>query len=338
MFNGYLKILNITKIQGGSFMNENDLQTYSQIWNDGKLSNQEFLEKLTLYIIHNKNLLGLQKHDEDFMQDLLLKVLETGEKFLNSYNPKIGPFENYFKAYLSTLIHSKKKALVKKIIESKVFDEESINNYSEKIERYELLELPPEFKPKAPYSFTPIEKTDFDTIFKLKPNKKDKRLLVLALKASFYITDFQIENLCKFYELNPKDFLNSIQYCKASITDKSKRREMFIERRNKAYCYHKKYEKQLNFLKEKDYIQEPEGLSMELEAKNNKHKESWTKLNEKFSKGFLSLRPSNKTVAKILGLSERQVCYYLYCLKHDLYNKNSSLKEIEENLSKILDV
>ncbi len=234
-------------------MNENDLQTYSQIWNDGKLSNQEFLEKLTLYIIHNKNLLGLQKHDEDFMQDLLLKVLETGEKFLNSYNPNIGPFENYFKAYLSTLIHSKKKALVKKIIESKVFDEESINNYSEKIERYELLELPPEFKPKAPYSFTPIEKTDFDTIFKLKPNKKDKRLLVLALKASFYITDFQIENLCKFYELNPKDFLNSIQYCKASITDKSKRREMFIERRNKAYCYHKKYEKQLNFLKEKDF-------------------------------------------------------------------------------------
>ncbi|MCR4742234.1 MAG: hypothetical protein K5866_05130 [Treponema sp.] len=319
-------------------MKENDLLTYSQAWSDGKLSEEKFLEKLTLYILHNKKLLGLQKYGEDFIQDLLLKILETGSKFLASYDSKIGPFENYFNAYLSTLIHTNKKAMVKKIIESKVFDEESINNYPEKSARYELLELPPEFKPKAPYSFNKIEKEDFDRIFKLEPNKKDKRLLVLALKSSFYITDFQIENLCKFYELDPKDFLNSIQYCKSSITEKSKRREMFIQRRNKAYCYHKKYEKELNFLKEKEYVQEPESLKKELEAKNNKHKESWTKLNEKFNKGFLSLKPSNKTVAKILGISERQVCYYLYCLKHDLYNKNSSLKEIEENLSKILDV
>ena len=62
--------------------------------------------------------------------------------------------------------------------------------------------------------------------------------------------------------------------------------------------------------------------------KQKKHYKTWQTLNKKFSDGFLFLRPTNKTVADLLGICERQISYYINCAKQD-YKKGKNKIEID---------
>jgi hypothetical protein len=46
-------------------------------------------------------------------------------------------------------------------------------------------------------------------------------------------------------------------------------------------------------------------------------------LNKAFEEGHLYLRPTNKTIANLLGICERQVAYYIKCAKREYDNDSS---------------
>jgi hypothetical protein len=48
-----------------------------------------------------------------------------------------------------------------------------------------------------------------------------------------------------------------------------------------------------------------------------KHYTSWKRLNKKLASGCIMLRPTNRTIAKYMGICERQVAYYLNRLKEE---------------------
>ena len=45
------------------------------------------------------------------------------------------------------------------------------------------------------------------------------------------------------------------------------------------------------------------------------------RLNTAFQKGYLYLRTTNKTVANVMGLSERQVNYYMRSVRNEYKNQ-----------------
>ena len=49
----------------------------------------------------------------------------------------------------------------------------------------------------------------------------------------------------------------------------------------------------------------------ELEKKYLKHTQLWISLNKKLKDGVINIRPTNKAIADVLGICERQVSYYI---------------------------
>ena len=67
-------------------------------------------------------------------------------------------------------------------------------------------------------------------------------------------------------------------------------------------------------------------LSRKFERLERKHAKNWQNLNKSFEDGHLYLRPTNKTVADILGICERQVAYYIKTAKND-FDKEHAQEE-----------
>ena len=57
------------------------------------------------------------------------------------------------------------------------------------------------------------------------------------------------------------------------------------------------------------------------------HYQNWKKMNCKFEEGFMYLRPTNKTIAELLLISERQVSYYINCAKKEDRKKTMTKNE-----------
>ena len=74
-----------------------------------------------------------------------------------------------------------------------------------------------------------------------------------------------------------------------------------------------------------DLLKDPEEdqnaiLSERFERLERKHARNWIKLNKSFEEGHLYMRPTNKTVANLLGICERQVAYYINSAKKEIDN------------------
>ena len=56
---------------------------------------------------------------------------------------------------------------------------------------------------------------------------------------------------------------------------------------------------------------------MKFQSLENKHRKNWKRLNSSFEKGIMQLRPTNKTIADILGICERQVTYCINSIREE---------------------
>ena len=57
---------------------------------------------------------------------------------------------------------------------------------------------------------------------------------------------------------------------------------------------------------------------------------NWEKLNNKFQNGLVTVKPSNLSIANILGICERQVSYYIMCAKNGKTDLSDIYKRLEE--------
>ena len=280
---------------------------------NGILSQKEAVNLICSFINFNYPVFGLEKYDEDFREEIILAFLEKGELMISHYDKNQGEFFNYLYCYILSLVHTRLRVLAKKNITDTITIVESINTLEEKKYKYSSISYNTFEIPKVPYSYKTVTPEDLRKTFS--NVQGDKKLLVLAIKSAFYINDEQVTKVCSSYNLNENDFYDAIQYCKNLLLSKAERKTKMQERRNHAYYHHKKYEFHLRMINESDNSNNNNILITRINKKNSKQLRSWSKLNKKFEKGFILLRPTNKVVADILGICERQVAYYLSCAK-----------------------
>jgi len=288
----------------------------------GMITQKQAINRISTFINKNYPVFGLHKYDEDFRSDLILSFLEKGEHIISLYNPQAGDFFTFLYCYITTLANSKRKVLAKKSISEKVAMEELKKNADEVSLKYKNINYSLFDMPKAPYAYKPVPAEELKNALKeLSVRNKDKKILVLALKASFYLTDYQIEKVCSIYKLDKNIFYQLIQLCKESIYKKAEKRRKIQIRRSSAYYRHKRYKTIIEKLNQDEEKIENSILIARLSQKEIKCQRQWEKLNISFKEGLLKLRPTNRTVADLLGICERQVSYYI----------NSARKEMEKN-------
>lgn len=294
----------------------------------GKISKKQALDRICMYVSKNYPVFGLHHYDEDFRSDLILNLLERGENFINLYNPHAGDFFTFLYCYITMMVNSRRKLIAKRAVSESCAMEELQYSAHEKQLSYSKLTFASEVA-KVPFAVKKVPAQEIrQALYNLSTCKEDKKLLVVALKASFYITEDQIDYVCRFYKINKHIFYNILDYCKNSIAVKFERRERALQRRNTAYYQHKRYKKLMDKITEDEDSIEKEIKMSRLSEKERKYQRMWNNLNLSFRNGYLHLRPTNKTVANILGICERQVSYYLNCAKNDAIKKEASKKEI----------
>ncbi len=212
---------------------------------------------------------------------------------------------------------------------------ESICNYENKIEAYKNIKYEDFERPKVPYSYKPISYKDFQIACKtdsyhikkvinsetsvfsedIKEKLKDYSpkmiqniIMVLALKSSYYITDEQIEKISRLLNISSVTLHQMIQEIKYQMERRICNKEKIEIRRNRAYFMHKRFKCQMEWNESNTVDPEYENLS--LNKKYQKNTKNWNNLNHQLEEGKIHIRPTTKLIAKILGMSPRQVTYY----------------------------
>lgn len=312
-------------------MKQQDLNQLIETFQRGLLSEKETVDKVCSFVTQNYPIYGLHKFDEDFRQDVILNLLERGSHLLHLFNPNYGDFFTFLYCFVSTIINTKVKSRIVHSMKEKLCLEESIDNFDEKAIKYHRIDFKHFEEPKVPYAPRKIPAEELQNSLKeLSLKHQDKKILILALKSSYYLTDEQIERISHLYGIKPEYFYDMVQHCKDTLTDKHDRREKAQERRNFAYFHHKRYNRIIQKLKTEDYSEEQFSMAKEYESKEKKHLRNWNRLNKAFEEGHLYLRPTTKTVADLMGICERQVNYYINCAKKE-FGENL-LKKAEDGL------
>ena len=70
-------------------------------------------------------------------------------------------------------------------------------------------------------------------------------------------------------------------------------------------------------MKDNDKTYENKKLQLDIKRRHDKHYQSWQHLNQRLNDGYIMVRPTNKMIADFLGISERQVAYYINHIKKE---------------------
>lgn len=312
-------------------MTRNEIDEIPEYVAAGILTWDTAVQELSVYILKNKSLFGLQKYDEDFCSEIIVSFLDRGKKTLKLYKRENGNFFVYFYCFVKCIFTSRiKQNAILNILEFHNV-QESINTYYSEVEAYSRINYDDFEKPKIPYNYNQISFQDFQIACKtdkyhfkplLKNNKKIREILqqyppkllyniflVLGLRAAYYITDSQINNICTMFEINKEKFYQMIQQIKQEIENREKNKTIIEERRNRAYFQHKKLKCEILYKSQNDDNFEYKAES--LNQKYEKNTRNWNKLNQQLEDGKILIRPTSRFIGEVMGISERQVTYYL---------------------------
>ena len=134
--------------------------------------------------------------------------------------------------------------------------------------------------------------------------------MIIALKACYYIHDAQLPELSTVCGCT-QDFLEEkLSLLRDSLYKKAEIRENFIRRRDNAYFFHKKYAIEIQKLENGSPLQK------EAYKKYLHHTACWKLKNRMLRNNRYKVCPSNKMIADMIGISERQVSYYIAAAKY----------------------
>ena len=316
-------------------MTRDDIDLIPEMVKSGKKNWEQVTKELVVFIIRNKPMFGLQKYDEDFISDFIIQFLVRGPESLSDYEDKKGNFSSYLFCIIRNIFTGlHKKAAIKSRIEYHNVNE-SIANYENKVEAYQNINYKDFERPKVPYSCKPIsieafqiacktdsyhikriinsDETTFEKEIKARlkgysPKMIQNILMVLTLKSSYYITDNQVEMICKFLNINISLMHEIIQEMKTQIFSRIQNKEKIEIRRNRAYYNHKTTRDMIAW--DKLDFSKTEYEKFKLNRKYEKCTRNWKNLNHQLEEGKILIRPTTKQIAHVLGLSSRQVIYY----------------------------
>lgn len=285
-----------------------------------EVTRKEALNLLCEFILSDSPVFGLIKFDEDFISELILRILERGTVIFDSFNPNSGSFFTYFFKYVQSVkFHLLKELSIKELKYKHVVElskedlyiSDSNSTYypSKYLIKNEEKNIDEILKNNAIYP------KDFLKLIKKHPRGYEKLLLVLALKSSYNITETNLNMIASCCNINREKLQEIVDYLNDKLEYKLKRKRELEEKRNSVYFYKKKYEHQIKKLNE-EVKEDNKYVSESLTEKYNRKYEKWGTLNKKLNNSSHFIKPTNKEIANVLGLCERQVNYYIKALKN----------------------
>ena len=285
-----------------------------------EVTRKEALNLLCEFILSDRPVFGLIKFDEDFVSELILRILERGTVIFDSFNPESGSFYTYFFKYVQSvkfhllkelsINELKYKHVVELSKEDLYISDTNCTYYPSKSliknEEKNIDEI---------LNKSDIYPKDFLKLIKKHPRGYEKLLLVLALKSSYNITERNINMISSCCNIDKEKLQEIVDYLNDKLECKLTRKRKLEEKRNSVYFYKKKYEHQIKKLNE-EVKEDNKYVSESLTEKYNRKYEKWGNLNKKLNNSSHFLKPTNKEIANVLGLCERQVNYYIKALKN----------------------
>lgn len=281
----------------------------------GRITGEEAVRRLSEFIFLHPRLFSLSLYSEDFREELLAEFIDGGKRMLARYDSARGAFHTFLfsavKGMALTLKRKEASALIDKAAgtrhearsegecdaqdsddddgfweegrtEGRGADDEDDGRESD---GSVWMRLPDDRRGKA---------------------RRKKTALVLALKSSYYIRDEGIDRVGSYCDISSAELQRVIMELNENLGGKIEKRGKIMSQRDNAYYYHRKYDAQLKFCRNDD----PEKKE-ELERLREKKTMRWEEKNTLLRNNRFRVAPTNKMVARALGICERQVSYYI---------------------------
>jgi len=170
------------------------------------------------------------------------------------------------------------------------------------IRKKQLKKLPEELK-TAPGNDLSVADVLCD--FTKSNETKRKLTLVIALKSCYYLSEENLSTIARFCRVDFEMFMKAIDSLKLTLGEKQKRYEKLKDKRDFSYYQHRKCMERLQ--DRKDFYLPTD----DIERLCKFHTEKWINKTSFLQNKSYKVCPTNKSIANILGICERQVGYYL---------------------------
>lgn len=293
----------------------------------------------------------LISNDEDILSELILRILQSSDFIFKNYNKEKCSFRTYICMIFKYQILTIKRDNKRKSSGYELVKQYPHFHYEKQTELYEMDEAPfkithvkplikktedritykerrqskkkkelmasEEFSAEKPK----IKMRDLVSYWESRTSPKAKTALVLALKSSYYITEENIDSVCDYCAISKKIMQETIDELKSKIPEKHEKIEILQNKRAKSFNFHLKLQK---WLSEAVDIEQKNELSKKYEY----HTKKWQERNSRIKTNNVKLCPTNKQLAEVLGIGERQVGNYI---KNAEIVAESIKKEINES-------
>lgn len=308
--------------------NELSVSNLPELIEEGKITQKEAVNVIAEVLYKNPESLLVTNISEDEKSSLIFSFIRDGWFVFDHYRKEFGSFMTYLKSYLRYKRMTLSRNAFYENISKQTASAFSALEHEEHLEKYKNEEFSYKIMHFTPYEADRTERVPFvsrryrlekqtvadsaqkqpdASYFGEKHTKEEKLVIVLALKSCFFLTNRQIKKISSFCRISEEQLASAIEKLRAASEKKHDIYKSLIEKRNAEYFIHRKCRELLITNRFSQFSNQTERLTRQYDF----HTKKWRKLNEKLKEQSRKTCPTNKSIAAILGICERQVGYYL---------------------------
>ena len=300
-----------------------NLEKLAQQVSDGTLSVDKASLQIMETVYKNRKWFGLKKLQGDDLHDFMLFYYERSKAVFSFYKPELGSFENFLYVNINNALLAWYKTRAKRSCEESTLSMMDDIFYEESVKSYEKMDpasvcaamdndipsinriLEMRKKDEKSYSMRRGRKIRNSRAgFAKTENLRKEACLVLLLKSCSFVSDSMIENAAAVCGKSFGEIKKLVEEAKRSIKSKKNRISRLEKTRDNFFYYKRK------FTAEMERADVGSDTSMEIGAKIEKADAAWRIKNEQLHSENLRV-PSNVTIGRLLGISDRHVRYVI---------------------------
>lgn len=317
---------------GGIMKNRDFIKEIPALLEAGNISKEEAIRIIAEDVMLHPRAYGIPEQADDLRSELNVRILQNAETLLDKYEKRYCEFSIYLYSFVHYQLLSILRIWKNNSICDRTFFRDShselenlLCNYEQDEYEYKILHFTPHTPSqteKAPYKqkgksseeqFEAAERllranADLTDYFKSIKSSKEKMLLILALKSSYFIDEEQIKNVSEYCNVPVSKLSNSISNMNDTLNKKTKEIKEMEDKRDKEFFLHRRYREEMQDFD--DYNINTE-RAKHVGHLYEYHTTKWKSQNERIKRRKLKNCPSNKSIADVLGICERQVGYYI---------------------------
>ncbi|MBQ1833178.1 MAG: hypothetical protein II114_05320 [Treponema sp.] len=312
---------------------------------EGKMSPDKAALEIMEAVYKNRSYFGLKKLQEDQLHDFMLFYYEKSKTVFQLYKSGLGSFTSFLYRHVGNALLSWTRDT-----QQKAYEEQSLNPlqdmvYEESAYTYGSMEppevcgitkdeIPPikkilEFSEKQEISYSFMRGRKFKAEeLQLKKTRilRKEACLVLLLKSCAFINDSMIEKTAAICGKTFDEIKRLVEEAKKTIKSKKHRIRKLEKARDNFFYFKRRYSAEM------ENTDTGSESSLIISSKIKRAEDGWKTKNEQLHSENLRM-PSNVSIGKLLGISDRHVRYVIRAASKNM--DNISLKSyygIYENL------